>query len=252
MVSYIKRKLDVYNSTNRNTMRIEYWSGSNWAIKLKEKFNIPSPTALSSDDWRAYHEKYESHFIMKFLDQLDFIQEILHTPIDIYDNIFRYIRNRFVHKTHYINTRLEKGSYHEFEEKILHGLFNEFIDFIEKEKGFSKRRHVFDDGRDADAALKYLNWEIHECDNNPQAASAVWQLAAYNWWKFERPQRPDPYEKSGMTDYFDKDRKENLSFLSDKKFNELSSVCDEIISQYHQEDTRLMIELINRRSEMWT
>lgn len=226
-----------------------YWSDSNLAKKIKMKFGVPSPVAMEAKDWVEYHKKYDNYPIMKMFDILDDIQHIVNYPFKLWNNIITYIRNRFVHKLHYLDTKLPFGVYHGLETRLLHGAFNEFINYIEIEKGYNPPKHIFDKGNCPEKALIYLNWEINECENLPQSEHAKWELAAYNWWKFERPNRHDPYEVSGLNDYYEKN---GFGFDFNPSFSELSEKCSNIEKEYFDEDTKWFIELIQKRQSLWT
>lgn len=231
------------------------WSNTKWANLIKRKFGIPTPVALSMKGWDEYTEKYGNHIVMKLFDVLDEIQSVVFYPTHLYNKFASYVRNRFVHKTHYLKTNLDVGRYHEFEDRILHGMFNEFVNFIQMEKGYVPRKHLFDRGGSGERAMEYLNWEINECENPKQAEQARWELDAYNWWVYKRPYRPDPYEESGLTRYYEANgffSQESANSELSQELGRMGRKCDEIQRFYHEEDTKWMIELIERRSNIWT
>lgn len=161
-----------------------------------------------------------------------------------------YLYLRFVCKTHILTSNLQKGQYHEYDERILHTLFDSFVDFIECEKAFMHISSIDDISlidriklafrhiikyRNASAGLEYLIWETSLTEHDfceLQAESAKWQFDAYNWWKNIRPKRKDPYDFIEDEDYYDK-----VKELEDK---------------YYAEDSEYLHQLINRRSQLWT
>jgi len=217
------------------------WSETKCANFIKQKFGIPTPIALSYRGWDEYEEKYGNHIVMRFFDGLDKIQAILFYPKKLYDSIFYYLRNRFVRKTHFLKTNLEVGKYHNFDDRVLHGLFNEFVNYIEIEKSYVRRSLEKD--------METFKWEIEQCDNERQSEQARWELDAYNWWLYERPNRPDPYDESGLSGNYKENGNKGEPF-DNELWSEMDKKCDELIESYYKEDTKWMIELIERRSNI--
>lgn len=50
---------------------------------------------------------------------------------NLISNIEAYVTNRFVDKTHILKTNLEPGTFYERDTRILHGLFNQLVDYVE-------------------------------------------------------------------------------------------------------------------------
>jgi len=156
------------------------------------------------------------NYVLSFKDDLDFLIR------DFIKDIINYIKNRYFIKTHYLRTNLTPGRYYEFEYRVLNGIFNEFIYFMEVEK-YRNNQNI-------------LNLEITNSQQDK------WELDAYKWWKITRPQRPDPFNFSGLADYFDK-RNGDYSLLY--------SNYQDLEKRYYEEDTYWLIELIKRREEIW-
>jgi hypothetical protein len=163
---------------------------------------------------------------------LDGTQNILWWPIDRLEDVHTWMFNRYVSKTHVLRTGLKPGEYHGVEDRVLHGLFTELVDFIEIEKAWHHcacdkearkkygspwtfRRFRMSEWRCPEAGLAHLEWERHlkydeEMGVQPgspeygtptgQALGAQELLRLYNWWKTDRPARSDPYEESGWSD----------------------------------------------------
>jgi hypothetical protein len=84
----------------------------------------------------------------------------------------------------------------------------------------------------------------------------------YTWWTTVYPNRPDPYEASGWTEYCEASRLANggkLSWLGSDKSPELKAMSDkshallqEIEAAYEAEDEAMMIRLIKARDSLWT
>ena len=248
--------------------RINYWSCSKFADWVRGE---KKPYALPHEEWEEWRNKQKSERPFRFWISdtvLNKIQHFFLSPSDIYNEIKYYYRNRFITKTHCLKTGLEPGSYHELDERILHGLFNELVEFIEVEKAWlnhiyhKEKKFKFKNGRCPEAGLDYLNWEIslkwdedsgfnkddkEYGEPTPQATVAKKTLKLYEWWKNTRPNRPEPMEESGWNNYYfnkDKYTREEVSLISEK--------IQEIEEAYENEDEEMMIELIKIRRSLWT
>lgn len=235
--------------------RINYWSCSKFADFIRGE---KKPFALSWDDWekwRADNKQKHPYRYWVAEEVLDFLQDIVNFPMDVYHTIEIYVRNRYIDKLHYLRTGLKAGEYYDLDYRILHGLFNELVLFVESEqahlmKAHKDKKYKFVNGRCKEAGLDYLNWagqlkfdEDHgfspddEDYGKPtaQAKDAHKILRLYNWW-LDRDYRVDPYsvftkEKDGKYYYRKIAKMENA---------------------YEEEDTKMLIELIKIRSSLWT
>ncbi len=115
----------------------------------------------------------------------------------------------------------------------------------------SELRHTVDDGwKEDDPNIGQLTL---------QAEKAKEILALYKWWNEVYPNRPDPHDASGWSEYCDRKRDEGGSFMSQPKDPELRAFGDralekvrEIEEAYEQEDTEMLIRLIKIRHGLWT
>ncbi|NBQ65969.1 MAG: hypothetical protein EBT95_10695 [Verrucomicrobia bacterium] len=96
-----------------------------------------------------------------------------------------------------------------------------------------------------------------------QALGAMEILALYKWWKEVYPNRPDPHDASGWTEYCRLKREEHgdegLSFFKETKNPALRKMGDKALKlshkieqQYEREDEQMMIRLIKIRNRLWT
>ncbi len=235
--------------------RFNYWSCSKFASFIR---GSDKPLALPFDDWEKWREESAKKHPYRYWAAekvLDFLQDIVNLPIDIYHTIEVYIRNRYIDKLHYLRTGLKPGEYYDPDYRILHGLFNELVIFVESElahimNAYPERNYKFVKGRCKQAGLDYLNWAGQlklnedygfspddEDYNKPtaQAISSQKILELYNWW-LDRDYRANPY------DQFTKEK--------DGKF--YYRKIDKIEHEYEEEDTEKLIELIQIRSSLWT
>jgi hypothetical protein len=144
-------------------MRVSYWSCSKFSNWLKKLGGIdPKPLAADAKGWKEYHKKAKEK--NKFLywlseDGLDLLQDIVYWPKDKLDNFAYWFNLRFISPSHIINTRLSKGSWHETEEKMLHGMFELLVDFVEIEKA---SLNMWCDNSKKPWYVKYLPYFIHK------------------------------------------------------------------------------------------
>lgn len=237
-----------------NKLRINYWTCSKFANFVR---GSKKPSSLTSEDWNKWHKETKEKNPWRYWlaeDFLKILQDICYFPYDIYRTIKSYIRNRFIDKIHYLKTDLEPGQYYDLDTRILHGLFNELVDFVEIElaslmRYYKDKNYKFKKGRCVQAGLDHLDWAISLTYGNdfnldkkdpkynestPQAKSSKKILELYNWWK-NRPNRVDP---------FDVHKKENDKNWY-KKVNKMENF-------YEKEDTKMLIELIKIRNSLWT
>lgn len=229
--------------------RVHYWSNSKFAKYILSKFNIPAPIAMTMQEWNEYEEKYRNSTPYKIVKIFNKIQNFFYFPFDVILSCKVYLKNRFLYKTHLLKTGLEPGLYHEFEDKVLHGVFNELVDFIEIEKASCnfdfeetfKERHF--SIRNSKKGLDYLNWEINQSHSESQQQSAKQQLELYLWWKEERPKRDISFPKVArgkMWSHFsEEDRKAAEEWRNKMDF-------------FFEEDTEKLTQLIKIRQTLWT
>lgn len=245
--------------------RSDYWSCSKFADWVRGEKKPSALTLEEWDDWRD-NQRQNNNWRYWFADKLlNKLQNFLNFPRDVYYSIKTYIDNRFVTKTHYLKTGLEPGRYYELDYRIMHGLFNELVEFIEEEQAWmnhicnKEKKFKFKKGRCPEAGLDYLNWAMSlKKDENHgykkgdkeygkptlQAENAKKILDLYVWWKSTRPNRPDPHDASGWSEVFEsKDEKKKT-----KSLKELTKLEE----KYEKEDEKMLIQLIKIRKSLWT
>lgn len=209
-----------------------HYSSSAFIKWLRNKLDINKPYALP---WGGF-EKWEAELkaqrpIAYFFTEVlpEWFEKPAEWLIDPIHEGTYYIRNRFVTQTHVLRTGLEKGKWHELERRMLHGMFNELVDFVEIDQAWhhvvwdneAKQKYKtpwwrsssifrFGEWRNADAGLDYLKWcmtlddpekdEHEQCIS--QAVGARETLVLYSWWKDVYLQRPeDAYNAVGVTEF---------------------------------------------------
>lgn len=284
--------------------RANYWSCNKFAHWISTTFGAPPKLRSgTSEEWAAWRRDVRRNhpavywFTEKFLNAA---QNFIYWPYDKICDARYYLFTRYVSKTHYMKTGLTPGQYHEFEKRLLHGMFNELVDFIEVEKAY--HHCMWNDEKRAqyqlpwwrggwrclrwgiwrcpDAGLDYLEWEsqlkfddewMDKADPKygtptPQAVAAIEQNRLYHWWKNIRPNRPDPYDESGWSEFCEHRRKAHADkdddswpmLFNDKTDEEraeskrLMELMDSIEKRYDDEDEAMMISLIKIRQNLWT
>jgi hypothetical protein len=250
------------------------------------------PSRGTSKEWRDYKTiNKKNHPIVFYITDtlLGYIQDVLFWPATKYRDVQYYIVNRFVMKDHYLPTRLIPGEYHEIDARMLHGLFETLVDFVEIEKAhmqlWSEEKNYdlynvpawyrfrltrWSKFRCAKAGIDYLTWESTLVYNSEygverddakygtftdQALKAREILRLYYWWK-ARHLRPDPMEASGWNELFkDKtvsDLFDDLDAEESKERRDPYDKMSEIEEKYYQEDTDKMKELVDIRRGLWS
>lgn len=264
-----------------NKFRARYWSNSNLAHNIYEKIGIPKPHSATCEEWDEWTTNAETnhpvaHWVVDKL--FDGVQNALSFPYDVLNEIRTYLRNRYVLKTHLIETGLKLGEWHEVETKMLQGCFGLLVDFVECQKA---NMHVWTmkesdkpmwrrfpllrwgQYRSKEDGITYLKWEMSLIDDgipSQQAvnATAIYQL--YTWWTEVRPQRKDPYELSGWNRFEELHPRDTSVFrLSSNRTPEEQAELGDIFKrvsiieeQYRQEDDEMLTKLVQLRRSLWT
>jgi len=275
-------------------MRSRYWSCGKFADWLRGTNKLSVGTGKEWDNWEDTAKT--AHPIRYWIAEegLDKVQNFICWPIDKLYSIKYWINNRYVSKTHALTSNLKKGDWHEFDTRIMHCLFDELVNHVEIEIAASNFRWSEDARkkyktpfwaigwfrwrtyRNVEAAMEHLEWEsnlrwteeeVGEDDPNcgkltSQALGAIEIRELYYWWKNVYPNRPDPHDASGWSEFCERKRDNNdgrfLSWLEDRseeEANESSRIlekCREIEDQYEKEDTEMLIRLIKVRHRLWT
>jgi hypothetical protein len=266
-----------------------YWSETALFDWLRGKFGIEKPTALEWGAWSVWKRETKAahpigYWVTETLPRI--IDKIDRNTVGHIDNARYYLRNRFWRQTHILPTGLSVGEYHDLDERILHGIMQGIVDYVEKELAWKSRwlsteeskAVVWKNGRCAELGLKYLEWEktlrmdeswgMEPTDANfgeltDQAQRAIDVLQLYNWWKTERPQRPDSHDASGWSQYCDDmDKKygrdhffESRDKETDEERARSRAALDkshEIEAAYDAEDTAMLMKVIEIRKGLWT
>jgi hypothetical protein len=266
-------------------LRGKYWSCSAFADWLRGTEKLYAGTEQEWNDWDATAKLRPLRYWLaeKGLTKL---QNFVNWPLDKWYDLRCYCSNRFKTKTHTLTSNLSVGQWHEFDDRILYCLFDEFINFVEievawnyivwnlqgTEDGVRFKRpsflaRLFSCPRFPEAGMMYMDWastltdaeflpeeKKHEAKPTHQAIVAQEMKVLYAWWK-RRPLRPDPYEVSGWYDvveYKKLFRKEPKSEEYVTKCNLSFKELERIEAEYAQEDGEMLVRLIKIRKGLWT
>ncbi len=276
-------------------MRNHYWTCSKFADWLRGTTKGGAKTAEGWDEWE---QRAKSAYPIRWWlaeEGLDILQKIVFWPTDKLYAIKYYINNRWVTRTHALTAHprdIPRGEWRDVGNRFLPCLFNELVDFVEVElawwhiawadpKEKAKYRAPFwatgwfrwRTWRCPQAGLDNLDWQRklvwheNECEEGSpnvgkptyQAEKALEILALYKWWTEVYPNRPDPHDASGWSEYCDRKREEGGSFMAQPKDPELRALGDvalkktrEIEEAYEKEDEEMLIRLIKIRNSLWT
>ena len=227
------------------------------------------PVALELGAWNTWEQAAQkAHPLRYWLAEtvLHTVEDLLRWPAEQINSVRYWLNNRFVARTHALTSRLKPGSYHEFDTRVLHCIFDELVNFVEVEKAWmqvcwgddeTRKKYKlpfwrkqwwtrwFREWRCRTAGLDHLAWEMtltdkdfldddnkHLAKPTDQALRAKEIYELYFWWTVVRPARPDPYEASGWTAYCEASREANggkLSWGKDK-----SPELEKISREAHQ------------------
>lgn len=247
--------------------RLHRWNCSKFADWIRGE---KKPYALEWGEWDKWDKKQKEERPWRFClsdTLLPKIQDIVYFPYDIYRTVKIYIRNRYFDKLHYLRTGLKPGQYYDLDTRILHGLFNELVDFVEIElshlsKSDRNKNYKFKNGRCIEAAYDYFDWvtnlkydedyltssdDEHYGKLTDQAKNYRKIKKLYEWWKNTRPNRVNPYADPQLGDID--------TICDNKKYKNKKKLYEQAYQQeidHENEDTKMLIELIKIRKSLWT
>ncbi len=161
------------------------------------------------------------------------------------EKILNYLEYRVYRRFNIIKLNTLKPGYYDTDTRLLHGMFNLLVDFVEIEKAnlervfgndlynrpcFGKRYYrmyrrierLFKSPRSPEEGLRYLDWEINSSDldmppNQREYAKEVKEL--YLWWKNTFLTRKDEYDEVGLTYFWEKMDEKYKNLAKDSSTN---------------------------------
>jgi hypothetical protein len=257
-------------------MRSNYWSNSKIADKIR---GINKPVAETSEGWSRWKQIVKNNYPIRYWISetlLDSIQDIIYYIPDLFIKNKNYLLNRYINKSNSLVANkkdIKPGNWCDLSDRILPCLFNSLVDFVEIEKAYllvisDNKKNIFNypryfssfrSWRSSKAGLEYLDWEISltyeedECldpTNYGKPTIAAKEIKdLYLWWTVSRPNRTDPYEESGWSDYY-----KNKNYLG--KVTEESKIIvqklRDLEDKYEAEDSEYLHRLIEIRRSLCT
>lgn len=243
-----------------------------WIMKWR-KFLYPDyPEFASLSEWREWRDKQKETPIRYFLAERfpDYLEDVIIWIPKHISNGMWWLRYRFApkYRYHIINTKL-KPDYHHPSEQIIYANFAILVNFVEQESAIQHRNWNDDQPsvgwferwyfRDPGAGVARLK-EMQEY--NPTSPQYTEILELYKWWTEIRPQRIKPFTLSGVELFYNELEKEEkgdwLEIMDDKlstdQKNDLNLRQDleyKIETGYNNEDTEMLMRLINVRLELY-
>ena len=281
-------------------MRSNYWSCSWFADWLR---GTPKLSAGTSEEWRDWKLNAKKQYPFRYWlaeQGLDHLQNIVMFIPDKLYAVKYYVNNRWVTGTHRLTAHprdIRPGSWCDVGNRFLPCLFNELVDFVEVEQAWYNiawdpearekyRAPFYASGwlrwrtwRSREAGLDALRWAaglvydeshgVQPTDPNygkptPQSQNAVECINLYLWWTQMRPNRLDPHDASGWSDYVNSRLNDNKNddsvfgiwesndAVDQRHRTDMINVVDELEQRYDQEDEDMMIRLIKLRRFLWT
>jgi len=255
---------------------------------LKDRLTYEKPFALPWHEWDEWEAKMRTERpVAYWLNETvpRFFADMYNFITKPFNDLRYWIRCRVFDRYHVINTGLEPG-YADCDTRLLHGMFNLLVDFVEVEKAWM--HVVFDKDarkkykyprfslgwlrirsfRCPEAGLAHLDWECslgsptldenERCESQAQVAYEILEL--YKWWTEVRPNRPDHIDASGWSNWcryrekkghrlFDKSQYSEEDKIEERRVLDLSRTIEE--DQFN-EDTEMLMRLIRIRGSLWT
>jgi hypothetical protein len=256
----------------------------NW---LRDRvFRVEKPYALPWGGWEKWEKEYkETRPVAFFITETlpDWLEKPGEWFVDPVYSAKYYLRNRFITKTHVLKTGLEPGKWHEFENRVLHGLFTELVDFVEIEQAW---HHVMWDEdarkkfgvkwyhhnqwtrwaewRCPEAGLAYLQWCMNLDEPEHQRDNARETMVLYTWWKEVYLTRKEEWEETGLRAFWDSmefnhgddwiglGKKTKMTRSEQAEYQRLTQAVTDLEEARFQEENDMMIRLIKLRRGLWT
>ena len=277
-----------------------YWSCSPFADWIRGTTKLKMGT---SEEWHEWETRAKRDYPIRWWiaeEGLGHIQDFVTWPVrKIYD-VKYYINNRYVTRTHALTAHprdIKPGDWCDVGNRFLPCLFNELVEFVEVESAWShiawgsaEDRAKYDPPfwasgwwrwrtwRSPQAGLDHLDWAmtltmdtdwgVEATDPNygkptGQAERAKEIKELYTWWTVTYPNRPDPHDASGWTDYCERMREEagdgnrwigmqSKNPETEKMGTTALELLRKIEQDYEEEDEAMMIRLIKIRDSLWT
>ena len=145
------------------------------------------------------------------------------------NELWEYIVNRITTRHHIIQTGLPKGALFDVDDRMLHGMMNLLMQYIDEEKPFERLDW------DSDKETRMLKEEI---------------IAIRDWWQIY-DLRQEEINKA-LSNWY-KNKKPNGEAIPDTPFiRRLSNKHNDLEEKLSSEEEEMLIRLIKIRKMLWT
>ncbi len=276
-------------------MRNHYWTIGPFADWLR---GTKSPVAETREGWQAFEKQARAAHPYRYWlaeEGLRYLQNFFYYIPDKIYGLKYYINNRWVTKTHALTASpsdIPRGEWRDVGNRFLPCLFNELREFVEVELAWwhiawsdQAERAKYNAPFWATGWFRWRTWRCPEagldnlawqktCDNKDytpedhpeygkltqQAYNAMEIEALYRWWTEVYPNRPDPMQVSGWSNYCDRKWKKGSGVFDELEDNNGEKIdtqpmldqMHELEAKYEKEDEEMMIRLIKIRQALWT
>lgn len=285
-----------------NMQHAHYWACTKIGDMIRGTIKPMAATMDEWNEWDTRAKQAHPFRYWLVEDAFGVVQDAIGYIPRKFTSARQYLDNRFITRSNSLTAspkNIPPGTWCDVGDRFLPCLFNELKDFVEIEKGWmnviwdteAQRKYntpwrvlhrwvrFFPTSRwrSAEAGLAHLDWEISlMCDESyglspddpqyneptPQAISAAEIKALYLWWTLEYPNRPDPHDLSGWTEWYETKYPNGLFdnptptlpiWREDTvKSTEVLNKLMEIEAKYDAEDEAMLYRLIKIRHSLWT
>jgi hypothetical protein len=249
--------------------------------RLNAWLDFNPPGSLTSKGWRLFKAEYKVKAPIRYWFKNTARRKFWLPIVWKYDGFVDFVRYRTVERYHVVKTGLPP-SYTSIQEVMLHTNFNILKDFVEVEQAWSA--HCWSDDkappkfwhkfvphwvvsanfRNPAAGVKHLEWAAGLDDPTlppvqqsvHQAVTARETLELYYWWVNKRPNRNSPdsasFDNQGLGSLASLDEDFDDAAPDFIKYMKEQDIKGEILKDWHDEDTDMLIRLIKIRQDLWT
>lgn len=162
---------------------------------------------------------------------------------------YYYVINKYVEKSHLIDTKLPAGEYYDKDHKMLYGMMNLLVDYVEIEEPYK----YDSDEIDKDETNPYM---IEMYNNHNATKREI--LSIYNWWKnYDNRLKEINDLTNQWSDEVSIEKKQvpDITYYSYSLNDKDKSLLDKIMKleeQLDKEEEEMLIRLVKVRGTLWT
>lgn len=236
--------------------------------RIKSPFLIPTPGAATSTEWKEWKGWAKSKHPLLYWFHWTFLIECRRAKDKYWRDPINWVRYRTTDRYHVLHIHNLKPGYADCDRRMLHANFQLLEDHVEirlanrnwswfEEQGIKHRWNT----RCAEAGLAHLDWEINEPDcqhgtpGETQGDHARIKKELYLWWKYERPNRIDPWGSPVIWGKVERNPDEDFDDMLSNRNSERANASDKAgaLDEIHaEEDQQMLMRLIRVRRGMWT